>query len=87
MRQDEIVTDRFTAWKDNVLVFEDQTLQEIARVLERWYNVNVDIKKEALKIHRFTGRYDRPSLTRLMKDMSQTMYFQYNLKDNYLNIY
>ncbi|MEM9389038.1 MAG: FecR domain-containing protein [Bacteroidota bacterium] len=87
MRKEQVTTHRFIAWKDDILVFEDQTLEEIGHVLERWYNVNVEIKKEALKIHRFTGRYERTSLSRLMKDMSQAMYFQYNIKDNYLSIY
>lgn len=87
LRKEEVATEPYIAWKDNVLVFEDQTLEEIALVLERWYNINVKIKKETLKAHRFTGRYERPSLSRLIKDMSQAMYFRYNLKDNDLNIY
>ena len=77
----------YMAWKDNRLVFRDQSLKEIAATLTRWYNVEVEIKGEKLKAHRFTGSYHRISLSRLIKDMSKTMRFQYEIKDNKLTIY
>lgn len=77
----------YMVWKDNRLVFRDQPLEEIASTLRRWYNVQVEIKDENLKDHHFTGSYHRITLSRLMKDMSKTMRFQYKIKDDKLTIY
>ena len=77
----------YMAWKDNQLVFRDQSLKEIATILERWYDVQVEIKTPALEEHRFTGIYKNVELPGLMKDMSKAMQFEYQLDRDRLIIY
>jgi len=48
-------TDFFTSWKDGSLLFKEETLEEIVRKFERWYNVKVVFENEAIKQIRFTG--------------------------------
>ncbi len=48
-------TDFFTSWKDGSLLFKDETLEQIARKFERWYNVKVVFEDEAIKQIQFTG--------------------------------
>jgi ferric-dicitrate binding protein FerR (iron transport regulator) len=67
----------FPAWKDNDLVFADQPLSEIARTLERWYGIRVEIRSQALSRTRFTGRYHKPRLHDLIRDMSQVTRFRF----------
>ena len=38
-----------TAWKDGLFRFRDERLEEIMRVLERWYDVTVKYEDESLK--------------------------------------
>jgi len=42
-----------TAWKDGMFRFRDERLEEIMRVVERWYGVEVKYEKESLKDLRF----------------------------------
>lgn len=77
----------FMAWKDNRLVFNDQSLEEIAITLERWFNVEVEIKSNRQKVNRFTGSYESVTLSSLIKDMSKVMQFDYDLNENKLTIY
>lgn len=46
-----------TAWKDNTLVFQDETLEEISIKMERWFGIPLKIADDDLKRERFTGNF------------------------------
>lgn len=46
-----------TAWKDDALVFHDETFEEISIKMERWFGLKIIIKDEELKSERFTGKF------------------------------
>ena len=51
----------YSAWKDGMFVFEDETLERIMKRLQMWYDVEVFFSSEDVKSCRFTGdlkRYD-----------------------------
>ena len=50
-------TDFYTSWKDGKIVFRKETLEEIAKKMERWYNVEIRFKNEELKKHTFSGTF------------------------------
>lgn len=58
------------AWKDNVLAFEDQSLEEIAKVLERWFDVQISFGNENLKMCTFRGRSKNPKLWNILESIS-----------------
>lgn len=45
----------YTSWKDGIVVFNDEKLGEIAKKLERWYNVEFRFEEDNLKNFKFTG--------------------------------
>jgi ferric-dicitrate binding protein FerR (iron transport regulator) len=45
------------SWKDQLLVFAGETLEDLAVKMERWYNVNIKIEDADLKPERFTGKF------------------------------
>ena len=45
----------YTSWKDGIVVFNDERLGDIAKKLERWYNVEFRFEEETFKDFRFTG--------------------------------
>lgn len=45
----------FTSWKDGKVIFDGERLGDIARKMERWYNVEIRFEKEKLKDFKFTG--------------------------------
>lgn len=58
LRELEPVTDGSlveTSWVENKLVFQDETLEEVARKMERWYNVRIAITDPALSQLRVGG--------------------------------
>lgn len=50
---------KYTAWKDGFFVFENQTLSEISRILERWYNVQFVFQNENIQNMKFSGQFLR----------------------------
>jgi len=53
----EVNTDFYTTWKNGKIVFRKEILEEIARKLERWYNVEIKFKDESLKTLKFSGTF------------------------------
>ncbi len=52
-----VETDFFTSWKEGKIVFRNETLEEIAKRMERWYNVEIQFKDEELKKLTFSGTF------------------------------
>jgi ferric-dicitrate binding protein FerR (iron transport regulator) len=51
----QVNTQFYTSWKDGKIVFRKETLEEIAKKLERWYNVEIRFADEDLKNEIFSG--------------------------------
>ena len=69
--------ERFIAWKNNTLHFEDVSLQEAAVVLERWYNVTIEFGDPEIKKCRINGQYKDQNLKSVLESI------QYMYKINY----
>lgn len=61
------------AWKNQRLIFKDESLDNIARAIRSYYGVEVELEKPALGACRFTGQYDSISLEDLTAILSATM--------------
>lgn len=72
---------RETAWKQNTFLFENETLQTLAKRLERWYGVDIIIQDSTLAKQRFTGKADDVSLEKLLSILQTTKPFNYIVHD------
>ncbi|HBL78329.1 MAG: hypothetical protein A2W90_16270 [Bacteroidetes bacterium GWF2_42_66] len=51
----KVNVDLYTSWKSGLITFRNETLREIARKIERWYNVEIIIKNEKLADELYMG--------------------------------
>ena len=51
----EVDAEDYTCWKDGILVFKDQTLAEISTILERRFNVRIEIDSESIKYDKYVA--------------------------------
>jgi ferric-dicitrate binding protein FerR (iron transport regulator) len=51
-------TGNTVSWKDRTLVFDNETFEEMAVKLHRWFNVDIIIRDENLKNYRYKGKFD-----------------------------
>lgn len=81
-------TELHTAWKDERLVFQSETLENIAYRLERWYDVKIHIQNEELKSHRYTGEFaHKETLIQVMEILNLTtpIHFTFEKNDLYID--
>lgn len=72
----------FLAWHNNQLIFEDEPLVNIARVLEQQYNIKVDIRDERIKNYMYNGTLENTSLVNILDLLTLTSPLVYEYKDS-----
>jgi transmembrane sensor len=72
-----------TCWKDQLLVFNDESLGEMIVKMERWYNVKIEINDEKLKAERYTGKFiQNETIYQVLEAIKFTTPIQYKAKNN-----
>jgi transmembrane sensor len=80
--------ERFIAWKNNTLRFEDASLQEVAVVLERWYNVTIEFGDPGIRKCRINGQYKDQTLNSVLESIQYMYKINYEFsEDNKLRLY
>lgn len=69
----EVDIEKYLAWKNGVLKFEDASLEELSATLERWYDVKINFDNERIKRCRINGQYKNQSLRNVLESV-QYMY-------------
>ena len=78
---------RYVAWKEGRFVFDGQSLEEIMKILSKWYNVEVAFDRDELKNIRFTGNLKRYSdFGELLKKIQKTDEVAFNIENNKITI-
>jgi transmembrane sensor len=76
-----------TCWKDQYLVFDNETFEEMGIKISRWYKIQVEIKDEHLKKQRFTGKFiNNETFYQVMDAIKLTTPLKYEFKDNILTV-
>ena len=79
----ETQPENFTAWKDQKLIFNSETFEEIVARLERWYGVNIHVVDEGIKNERFTGKFTHNEpLSQVLEAIKLTTHIGYEIKLN-----
>lgn len=71
-----------TAWLYNKLTFEEEKLQDLAKRMERWYNIKIIITENNLKNYRISGSFVDETADQALKELQLLIPFNYVLKNN-----
>lgn len=74
------------AWKDQVLLFNDKPFSEVARMLERWYGVDITIEDEELNKTVLAGEHNNVSLRTVLESIKFVLDIDYTMKDGEVEI-
>lgn len=72
-------TEKNTAWKDGMLVFNNERVEDVAKKLARWYNVEVEIANEKVKDFTFTATFMDETLPQVLELMTLATPVRYEL--------
>jgi ferric-dicitrate binding protein FerR (iron transport regulator) len=86
MVENNIQPDVYTSWKSGILTFNDQPLNEILPVLERWFNVSIHADNAASLECRFTAKINNKTLEEVLElfKTSETISYTIEGSDVYL---
>ncbi|MDP4132337.1 MAG: FecR family protein, partial [Bacteroidota bacterium] len=75
-----------TLWVKNKLAFDNETLENVALKIERWYDVKIAITDERLKSNEYHAVFDDESLEQVMDALSSTGNFKYTVNKKEVTI-
>jgi transmembrane sensor len=70
------------AWVQNNLAFEDESFEEIAYQLNRWYNVNMQFASDDIKQFHFTATFKKEKIEQVLDILKASKKFNYRFDDN-----
>ncbi|RYZ27690.1 MAG: DUF4974 domain-containing protein [Chitinophagaceae bacterium] len=71
-----------TSWIENKLVFDNESFEEVARRMERWYGVTINFKNESLKQEHFTGTFEKETVWQALEAIRLSTPFHYQRLQN-----
>lgn len=79
----QVNVEAITSWKDQMLVFSDETLEDVALKMERWYNVKIHILNEGLKKERYRGKFvNNEIINQVLEAIKYTTPIEYKIRNN-----
>jgi transmembrane sensor len=75
-----------TSWVNNRLVFEDESFEQVATRMARWYGVEFEFGNADIQRLRFTGNFKNETVDEAMKAMQITADFSYRIADKHIFI-
>src|SRR5215204_2590604 len=75
-----------TSWTENRIMFENETMQEIAVKLERWYNVKITINNKEIGSYHFTGSFTNETIDQVLTAMRLIKSFNFKINNNDITI-
>lgn len=73
--------EKYTAWRQGKLVFRNDSMEELARRISRWYNVDVEIRGEGLDKYLFRGVFEDDPLEEVLRLLKMTSPIDYKVID------
>lgn len=80
IRIEKVEPYKYSGWTEGKLIFRGDGMEEVARRLERWYNVEVEIADAELKSYVFRGTFEDDHLEEVLKLLSMTSPITYGIR-------
>ena len=76
-----ISDDRYFSWKEGKLVFNKEPMEEVAKKLSRWFNVDIQINDPRLQELTYNGTFVDETLLQVMELMAMISPLSYTISD------
>jgi ferric-dicitrate binding protein FerR (iron transport regulator) len=70
-----------TSWVENKLVFQDESFEDLAPQLERWYGIAIAFENPKMKDLYFTGSFTNENVTQALDALKISNNFNYTIAD------
>jgi transmembrane sensor len=76
----KVNADSYMAWKDGLLVINNESLGQVVDRIERWYNAEIIIQDEKLKNYKFKATFKDEPLEEVLRLMAMTTPITYKIE-------
>jgi transmembrane sensor len=81
----EVNPQKSSAWKEGMLVIDNEPLGTALNRIERWYNISIVIENENLKEYRFKATFIDEPLEEVLKLIAKTTPIKYKIDDRVIS--
>jgi len=74
------------SWVEDEFVFQNETLEDLAPRMERWFNVQIRIDNPQIEAFHFTGIFHKETIEQALTAMQFIKPFKFNITDNHVYI-
>jgi transmembrane sensor len=74
------------SWVENKLVFEDEVFSELAKRMERWYNVTIEIKDDKIAQLHLNGTFENETIHQALTALQIATPFNFTVNQNHITI-
>ena len=75
------------AWTQNKLYFDDEALEDISHLMERWFGKKVTIANESLKTVHYTGNFENETMEEVLTYLKLSRSFNFRIGTDNVVIY
>lgn len=76
----EVDIQKFIAWREKVIQFDEVSLAEAVVVLERWFDVSIEIENESVRRCRISGTYINENLINVLESFKHILDITYRVE-------
>lgn len=82
----DIQTNEITAWKENKLRFDNASFDEIARTLERWYDVTIKLNNNTGNFRHYTVSFNNEPVSKVLKVLETLTGVTYKINNKSISL-
>lgn len=75
-----------TSWLNNKLIFQNESFEDLAKRMERWYGVTIEFNDEKSKTQRLSGTFTTETVQQALEELQITTRFHFILKKDIITI-
>lgn len=76
-----------SAWVRNKLSVKDEPFTEVAKIMERWYDVSFEFRSKKVENMYITGSFDNETLSQALEALKFSFAFNYEINDKTVIVY
>ncbi len=80
----EVAVEKYIAWRDGNLVFRDDMMEDVAKRLSRWFNVEIVINDTEIKNYAYKATFRNENLTQVLNLLKISAPIDYQIIGNKL---
>jgi transmembrane sensor len=77
---EKVDTEKYTAWKNGILLFRDDPMPDVVRRLNRWFNVDIQLEGPELRNWSYTATFEDESLDQVLELLKISAPIEYTIK-------